>query len=208
MPSRRQVLAAGCLALAGSAGCLGGSTGGVGGTTETIGSETETATSSETDATSTADETTSATETTTTAETNTTDTTTDETSTDSATTTDESALRIVVTDGDEEIRLVTGADVSSVGEVGQARIGGYTVPMTLTDDGKTAFSDGLERAGAFENREDHTILTYFEGDLLYEAGLAPSLAHEIESGEWSGEFLFQASERKTAESVQKALREQ
>jgi len=46
---------------------------------------------------------------------------------------------------------------------------------------------------------------YFEGELLTEATLGPGLASEIESGEWSGEFLFRVSKREAAEEVKKAL---
>ncbi|WP_158058092.1 preprotein translocase subunit SecD family protein [Halorussus halophilus] len=190
MPSRRQVLAAGSLALAGSAGCLGGSTIGIGGTDDTTDS-------SETVATSTVDQTTAASEA----------TTADETSLASATSADADAFRIVVVDSDDEVQLVTGVDVASVGEIESASNGsGYRLPFRLTDDGTTAFADGLEQVGAFDNPEDHQIRTYFEAELLYEAELGPGLADEIESGEWNGEFLFTVSERQTAESVKAALK--
>ena len=46
---------------------------------------------------------------------------------------------------------------------------------------------------------------YFEGELLTEATLGPGLASEIQSGEWSGEFLFRVSERAAVEEVRGAL---
>jgi hypothetical protein len=176
MVSRRQVLAAGCLALASGAGCsevrdaLAD---------DTTGDATETTTS---DATETSE---------------------DATDTDTA---DVSEFRITVTDGDEEIELVTGTDVASVGEVEETRSGdGYRTPVTLTDEGTAAFADGLEEVGAFEDPESHRIRTYFEGELLYEATLGPGLADAIESGEWDGEFLLQVSDRETAEKLKTAL---
>jgi hypothetical protein len=183
MVSRRQVLAAGCLALAGGAGCskirdaLAD---------DTTSDETETATS---DATGTSEAETESRE--------------ETTETDAA---DPSEFRITVTDGDEEVELVTGEDVASVGEVEQARSGdGYRIPVTLTDEGTAAFADGLESVGAFEDPESHRIRTYFESERLYEAKLGPGLADAIESGEWDGSFLLHVTDRETAEDVKDAL---
>ncbi|WP_135852109.1 preprotein translocase subunit SecD family protein [Halorussus salinus] len=190
MPSRRQVLAAGCLALVGSSGCAqirrAVSAGDAGGEATT-------------DDESTADS-------------ETTDTGT-ETKTSAAS---PEEFRIAVADGeseengkseegDDETELVTGADVASVGEVEQARGGGYQLAVELTDEGTAAFADGLESVGAFETPTAHVIRTYFEGEMLTEATLGPGLASEIESGEWSGEFLFRVSERAAVEEVRAAL---
>lgn len=167
MVSRREVLAAGCLVLAGGTGCTE--------IRETIAADTTT------EGAETGDETT-------------------------GTADDTSEFRIAVTDDDGEVELVTGADVASVGEVEQARNSdGYRIPVTLTDEGTESFADGLERVGAFEDPKDHKIRSYFEGELLYEATLGPGLADAIESGEWSGEFLFHVSDRETAEKVKDAL---
>ena len=178
MPSRRQVLAAGCLALAGGgAGCSqvrdavaaanGGDAGG-----ETTG---DTTTSDAAERTTTSDVT--------------------------------GEFRIVVTDGDGgEVELVTGADVATVGEVDQARTGAYRLAMTLTDDGTAAFADGLERVGALDDPDSHRIRTYFRDELLYEARLGKDLAHAMETGDWGGEFLFRVTEREKAEEVRAALK--
>lgn len=194
MPSRRRVLAVGGLALAGGAGCVGESaTSGAGSAADATATDTDRATT--TDAT-TADGT----------------TTTDATATDDATepgettASDASGLRIAVADDGEEVELATGDDVATVGEVGSSpRLDGYRLPLTLTDEGTETFLDGLERVGAFENPESHRIRTYFEGELLYEARLGRELADAMESGEWDGQFLFNVSDRETAEEVKAAL---
>jgi hypothetical protein len=174
MVSRRQVLAAGCLALAGTAGCTE--------IREAITADSTTKGTETTEATQPGDETT-------------------------VTTDDDSEFRIAVTDDDsEEVELVTGEDVASVGEVEQARSGdGYRIPVTLTDEGTAAFADGLESVGAFEDPESHRIRTYFESERLYEAKLGPGLADAIESGEWDGSFLLHVTDRETAEDVKDAL---
>ncbi len=196
MPSRRRLLAAGCLALAGGSGCAQvrrAVSAGDGGSETTA--DDETTAEEETTGGATTD---------------------DGATTDAETETKTSAaspeeFRIAVTDGesgedgDDEAELVTGADVASVGEVEQARGGGYQLAIELTDEGTAAFADGLESVGAFENPTAHTIRTYFEGEMLTEATLGPGLADEIESSEWSGEFLFQVSERDAAEEVKAAL---
>ncbi|NEU57882.1 hypothetical protein [Halorussus sp. MSC15.2] len=182
MHSRRQVLAAGCLALVGGSGCSR--------VRNAVSTDSDDGTT-ETDGTTASGETPSSDE---------------PTADDGTATTDASAFRIVVADGDREIELVTGADVASVDEVEPARTGdGYRLPVTLTDEGTADFADGLERAGAFENRDDHPLRTYFEGEMLYEATLAPGLADKLESGEWSGEFLLHVSEQKTARELKQAL---
>lgn len=187
MPSRRRVLAVGGLALAGGAGCVGDSaTSGVGSADDA----TNTTTAGGTTAT---DET----------------TTTDDrqtTETGETTASDASGLRITVADGGEEVELVTGDDVATVGEVeSSARLDGYQLPLTLTDEGTEAFLDGLERVGAFEDPERHRIRTYFGGELLYEARLGLELADAMESGEWDGSLLFSVSDREKAEEVKAAL---
>ena len=178
MPSRRQVLAAGCIALAGGAGCsqvrdaVAAANGGGAGD-ETTGDAT---TSGATGRTTTSDAT--------------------------------GEFRIVVTDGDSgEVVLATGADVATVGDVEPARTGdAYRLAMTLTDEGTAAFADGLERVGALDDTDSHRIRTYFRDELLYEARLGKDLAHAMKTGEWDGEFLFHVTERETAESVRAALK--
>jgi hypothetical protein len=187
MPSRRQVLASGCLALAGGgAGC------------NRIRDAVETGESD--------DGTTDGAPTATDGASTTTDgapTATDGTAT--TTTGEASAFRVAVTDGDREVELFTGAAVTSVGEVESARTGGYRLPMALTDAGTEAFTDGLDRVGALDDPQSHQIRTYFEGELLYEATLGPGLADAIESGEFDGRFVFSVSDRETAEEVKAAL---
>ncbi|NHN57556.1 MULTISPECIES: hypothetical protein [Halorussus] len=83
---------------------------------------------------------------------------------------------------------------------------GYRLAMTLTDDGTAAFADGLERVGALDDPDSHRIRTYFEGELLYEARLGHDLADAMATGDWDGEFLFHVTERQTAEKVRAALK--
>lgn len=183
VPSRRRVLAAGCLALSGGAGCsrvrdavAGDDTG-----DDTTGASDGSATTEE-------------------APTGTDD------GAAGTTTTDASEFRIAVTDDSGgEVELVTGADVKSVGEVRESRQGdGYHVPMTLTDEGAEEFAAGLESVGALDDPDGHEIRTYFDGELIYSARLGERLAAEIEGG-WSGEFLFRTSDRETARRVRDAL---
>lgn len=124
------------------------------------------------------------------------------------TATDGDRLRITVTDGDEEVELVTAADVATVGErQSPERLDGYQLPVTLTDEGTEAFTDGLDHVGAFEDPERHEIRTYFGGELLYEAKLGPELADAMESGEWDGSFLLTVTDRETAAELKDALEE-
>ncbi|MFC4550654.1 MULTISPECIES: hypothetical protein [Halorussus] len=175
MPSRRRVLAVGCLALTGGAGC--------------VRMRSAVAAENANDGT---DETT--------------DETTTETTGATATTSATGEFRIVITDGDGgEVELATGADVATVGDVRQSRQGDYHVPMTLTDEGTAKFRSGLESVGALENRDDHEIRTYFDGNLVHSAHLGPSLAAAIREGDWNGEFVLATADRETARRVRVAL---
>lgn len=185
MPSRRQVLAAGGLALVGGAGCT---------------QVRDAVAAGDGDGT-------------TASETTTDDVTASETATgDAAATTtasdEDTGFRIAVTDGDGgENDLVTGADVATVGEVERARTAdAYRLAMTLTDGGTAAFADGLERVGALDDPDSHRIRTYFRGELLYEARLGHDLANAMQTGDWDGEFLFHVTDRETAVKVRAALK--
>lgn len=183
MPSRRRVLAAGCLALTGGAGCTRMRSAVA---AENANDETDAADGTSADTTDGAsDETTGA------------------TSTTSAAT---GKFRIAVADGDGgEVELATGADVATVGEVRESHQSGYYVPITLTDEGSAAFEAGLESVGALEAPDGHEIRTYFDGELLYSAHLGPDLAAAIEDGKWEGSFILQTSDRETAERLRDAL---
>jgi hypothetical protein len=177
--SRRRVLAASSLALAGCAGCLDYASvrEAVDAGTDPTDSETTTDDGgTEADAAS-------------------------EPTTDSA----GDRLRIAVSDGDRERDLVTGADVASVGEVEQSRQGGYQVRMTLTDDGTAAFADGLDDVGAFDDPSSHEIRTYIDGERVQTATLGPDLAAVIENDEWDGRLLVRTSDRDAAERLTDAL---
>ena len=136
----------------------------------------------------------------------------DDTSTDNteATNTDVSnddAVLFTVSDGDEEVELATGDDVATVGELRKSRTAdGYQVPITLTDEGATAFADGLESVGAFDDPPAHEIRTYLDGEVVYTASLGPDLAAAVEEGRWTdGRFLLMADDRKTAEKMRDSL---
>lgn len=179
MPSRRQVLAAGCLAVAGGAGCSQ--------IRDAV--ETERGDGTETGGTDDATQTGNATEETTVAEAD--------------------DLRITVTDGDDEVELATGRDVATVGDVQASRQGdGYWVPVTLTAEGTDAFADRLEQVGAFDDPDAHQIRTYFEGEMLYEATLGHDLIDAMETGKWDGSFLLTVTDRETAEQVRDALKDE
>ena len=182
MPSRRRLLAAGALAVAGATGCLGD----VSGTGSTDGPTTDAATGGETtaaDVTVTDDESTGA----------------------DAAATGESRVRITVATDEEERELATGADVATVGDVESARQGGYRVAVALTDAGAEAFAAGLERVGAFDDPSAHELRTYLDGERVTTATLAPGLAAEIASGEWDGRFLVLVDEHEEAERLRTAL---
>ncbi|WP_134669629.1 hypothetical protein [Halorussus marinus] len=178
-PARRRVLATGSLALVGGAGCLDYASvrEAVDAGTEPTDSETETADGgTETDSAS-------------------------ESTVDGP----GDRFRIAVSESDGERELLTGTDVASVGDVEQSRQGGYQVRMTLTDDGAAAFTDGLERAGAFDDPGAHEIRTYLDGERVQTATLGRDLAAAMADGEWDGRLLVRVSDREAAERLRDAV---
>ena len=180
MPSRRTFLAASTLSLVAGAGCIGDSTV-IGATDAGDGDDADGTDADTTDDNGSGNE------------------------TDDASADGDDVL-FTVSDGDEEVELVTYGDAATVGDVEESkRLGGYHLPMTLTDDGADAFADGLDAIGAFEDPTAHEISTHFDGDVIYTATLGPDLAAAIEEGDWGGELLVQFEDRETADEMRAAL---
>ena len=119
------------------------------------------------------------------------------------------SVAIAVTDGDEEIPLVTYGQIRSAGEVREAQFGqdGYSLPVELSDGGLESFTEGLESAGALDAPEDHEILTYVDGEVVSRAALAPNLADHIETGDWAGEFVLLFEDRDHAGWIQERIQD-
>lgn len=94
-----------------------------------------------------------------------------------------------------ETPVVTADDVATAEQTRTAN-GGVGVAVTLTDAGAQSFTDTLVDAGfttesgtgncpadgAERNDEGYCLLTVVGGDVVYAAGLAPTLAENVESG--------------------------
>lgn len=97
-----------------------------------------------------------------------------------------------------ETPVVTADDVATAEQTRTAN-GGVGVAVTLTDAGAQSFTDTLVDAGftaesgtgncpadgAERNDEGYCLLTVVDGDVVYAAGLAPTLAESVESGEFA-----------------------
>ncbi|CQH49415.1 homolog to protein-export membrane protein SecD [Halobacterium hubeiense] len=94
-----------------------------------------------------------------------------------------------------ETPVVTPDDVATAEQTRTAN-GGVGVEVTLTDAGAQSFADTLVDAGftsengtgncpadgAERNDGGYCLLTVVDGDVVYAAGLAPTLAENVESG--------------------------
>lgn len=94
-----------------------------------------------------------------------------------------------------ETAVVTPDDVATAEQTRTAN-GGVGVAVTLTDAGAQSFADTLVDAGftsengtgncpadgAERNDGGYCLLTVVDGDVVYAAGLAPTLAENVESG--------------------------
>ncbi|WP_353635246.1 hypothetical protein ABSL23_07560 [Halobacterium sp. NMX12-1] len=94
-----------------------------------------------------------------------------------------------------ETPVVTADDVATAEQTRTAN-GGVGVAVTLTDGGAQSFTETLVDAGftsengtgncpadgAERNDEGYCLLTVVDGDVVYAAGLAPTLAENVERG--------------------------
>lgn len=186
---RRQVLAAGALAIVGLSGCQSSSWGEEPTTTEPR--RTQTATeqgpSKTTTERSTAQRTTIERE---------------------ATTSDSnsaSQVQMTVAYDGETRDLVTGSAVETVGDVEQTETSSYVVPLTLTDRGTTAFTSTLEQLGVFDDPTACEITTYVRDERVATAALGENVAARMESGDWNGSLVIGVSDQATAERLRDAL---
>lgn len=112
---------------------------------------------------------------------------------------------LTVTDGEEEVDLLTVGDIAATGPVDESPSGAYIVPVELTAEGETGFEETLAEVGALENPEAHEIRTYLDGETVFTARIAPGFADAVESGDWEGEFRLAVEEEATARRLRRRL---
>ena len=79
-----------------------------------------------------------------------------------------------VSNGETEIEAISYEHVDSVGDVRESvRLDGYTVAVTLTDDGIESFADALDTAGALEDQSDIEMRLYLDGELVSGGSTSP-----------------------------------
>jgi hypothetical protein len=113
-------------------------------------------------------------------------------------------LVLVDTATDTTTELVTENDVASAGEVRDTR-GGYGVPLSLTDAGTTRFAEAFRAADVAAAASAHEIRLVVDAEERSTFGVAPGLAHAVQSGDWDGELLVQVGDRATAERLRRAV---
>jgi hypothetical protein len=113
-------------------------------------------------------------------------------------------LVLVDTATDTTTELVTGNHVSSAGEVRDTR-DGYGVPLSLTDAGTTRFAEAFRAADVAAEASAHEIRLVVDAEEQSTFGVAPGLAHAIQSGDWDGELLVQVGDRATAERLRRIV---
>lgn len=103
-------------------------------------------------------------------------------------------------------RLFDGTDVATVGEVQEGR-SGYMLPITLHEGAATAVSETFRTAGVEDDPDAFEIVLFEEGAEIDRFGVAPSIAHEIATGEWGGEFVLSVESRDRAVELRELLAE-
>jgi hypothetical protein len=108
--------------------------------------------------------------------------------------------------GPEDDRpLFDGDDLHSVGVVDEARGGGYTLPVVLTDDGAAGVSETFRSAGVVHNHEAFEVVLSLDGEELERFGIAPSFADAVGAGEWEGDIRLTFDSREEATEVREAV---
>lgn len=116
------------------------------------------------------------------------------------------SVRLTVVDGDREVELATAEDFESVGTARKSDRGsGYGVPATLTESGVREFTEGFRAVEAADAPSEHELTLYVDGEREFSAPVAPTLAEDIERGEWEGEFRLIVEDEATAERIRSAI---
>lgn len=111
-----------------------------------------------------------------------------------------------VSDGDSEIEAISYGHVASVGEIRESvRIEGYTISVTLTDDGVDSFTNALETSGALEDPAEYEMRLYVDGELKQSSNLGRKFVESVRDGTFDGEFIVQLESREEAEQLRDAL---
>lgn len=110
--------------------------------------------------------------------------------------------------------VLTASDFQSVGQPQQTPELGTHVPVTLTDGAAQNFKEttvetGLAPSGSncyYEEDRENTgpcLLTKVDGEVVYSAGMSPSLAGDIANGNWvnSPQFVLQTSSMNEAREL-------
>ncbi|MFP8952858.1 hypothetical protein ACLI4Z_07800 [Natrialbaceae archaeon A-arb3/5] len=109
---------------------------------------------------------------------------------------------------DEELVLATYGDVVDHSDVTfDEHHGHYYVPITFSAAAADEFVATLESIDAFEAPEEQQITTYAGDDAIDTYSLGPSLADAMESGDWNGSFQLMSNEESELDELVAALEE-
>lgn len=171
MVSRRTLLAAGGLALAGTAGCLGSDDG------EPDDDSTASSDSSDDEPLEVRDP-----------------------DAPLVTTIDPQAAAADDTDAGE-IVLATYGDVAEAGSMEHDDTVGHYVPVELTADAAAAFVDRLETVGGLERPMDVELTVHVDDEQVGSYLLGQEFARSMADGEWDGSFTVVAEDETQLEDV-------
>lgn len=115
---------------------------------------------------------------------------------------------MTISDGDEEVELITYGDVAAVGDVESVEgKKGYRLVIRLTDGGAEAFADGLDKIGAFQDPQAHELRAYLDGEVVYTATLSPNLAKAIKNDSWNGHIALYSDKKEDIEGIKEAIKD-
>ncbi|MCP1661799.1 MAG: preprotein translocase subunit SecD [Methanocalculus sp. MSAO_Arc1] len=87
----------------------------------------------------------------------------------------------IQTEGDETEHVLFGDAISSVGLPTQQPpgSGSWGVPFTISPEGARAFRQAAIESGATDRPQDHELIMYLDGEVVYSAPLSPDLASRL-----------------------------
>lgn len=105
---------------------------------------------------------------------------------------------------DAEYHFFDRSSIADVGEVSTAR-NVPSVPVTLSEERASAFTEAIQDADLEENHEQYEIVLTVDGEVVRESGITASLAEVWASGEWERQVMIQSPTEAEAQRLREAL---
>jgi hypothetical protein len=119
---------------------------------------------------------------------------------------DDAPFHVKLVGPETDKQLFSGSDVTSVGSIQEARAGGYTLPIKLSESATREVEEIFQSAAVGENPDQFEIVQYY-GPEVTRFAVGPGFADAVVTGEWDGALQLRFEDRTHAEEIQKHMNE-